>query len=99
MESHKRYKLFAGILHVAFSMTKKNWCQTNIHAVASIVLDCHVKETTSRQRPGIRRKLTTVSKELDYADDINLPFIEVWITFKGENSQIKQQSREQCTYW
>lgn len=48
-----------------------------MHAVTSIVLDCQMKETASHQRPGIRRKLTTALKELEYADDINLPFIQL----------------------
>jgi len=37
-----------------------------------IALDCVLKETTSNQRTGIRWKLTSVSEDLDYADDLCL---------------------------
>ena len=37
-----------------------------------IVLDWVLRETTSHQRTGIGRKLTSVLKDLDYADDLCL---------------------------
>ena len=39
-----------------------------------IVLDWVLRETTSHQRTGIRRKVASVLEDLDYADDLCLLF-------------------------